>query len=57
MAITMFALPTAFAQSKTTFYPIVDVIPNPCGLNQQVLVNYGAINYLNAENDGWNCTI
>jgi outer membrane protein assembly factor BamB len=57
LSTTLFGLPNAFAQSMTTLYPIIDVIPNPCGLNQQVLVNYGAINYLNAENDGWNCTI
>jgi outer membrane protein assembly factor BamB len=57
MAITMFALPNAFAQSTIKSYPLIDVIPNPCGVNQQVLVNYGAINYLNAENDGWNVTV
>jgi outer membrane protein assembly factor BamB len=57
MAITMFALPNAFAQSTSLVYPLIDVIPNPCGVGQRVLVNYGAINYLNAENDGWNVTV
>lgn len=57
VTITMFALPNAFAQSAIQSYPIIDVVPNPCGLNQQVLVNYGALNYLNSENDGWNVTI
>jgi len=57
MAITIFALPNAFAQNTVTSYPFIDAIPNPCGVNQQVLINYGAINYLNGENDGWNVTI
>jgi len=57
MAITMLALPNAFAQNTVTSYPFIDAIPNPCGVNQQVLINYGAINYLNGENDGWNVTI
>jgi len=59
MAITMFALPAANAQAASTVtpYPFVDVVPNPCGINQQVLINYGALNYLTSENDGWNVTI
>jgi outer membrane protein assembly factor BamB len=59
MAITMFALPNAFAQAASTIlpYPIIDAIPNPCGVNQQVLINYGNLEYLNAEGDGWNVTI
>ncbi len=57
MVLTMFALPNAFAQSTIKSYPLMSVIPNPCGINQQVLINYGAINYLNSENDGWNVTI
>jgi outer membrane protein assembly factor BamB len=57
MAITMFALPNAFAQNTVNTYPFIDAIPNPAGVGKQVLINYGAINYLNAENDGWNVTI
>ncbi|HLN44445.1 MAG TPA: PQQ-binding-like beta-propeller repeat protein [Candidatus Sulfotelmatobacter sp.] len=57
MTITMLALPNVNAQSTIKSYPLIDVIPNPCGINQRVLVNYGAINYLNAEDDGWNVTI
>jgi len=57
MAITLFALPTANAQSTSKIYPLIDVVPNPAGIGQKVLINYGAINYLNAEYDGWNVTV
>jgi len=57
IAITLFALPNANAQSSIRSYPFVDAIPNPVGIGQRVLINYGALNYLNSENDGWNVTI
>src|SRR5512137_2274528 len=57
MAITLLALPTANAQTPNKTYPFIDVIPNPAGINTRVLINYGALNFLYAENDGWNVTI
>ena len=57
MAITLLALPTANAQTSIKSYPFIDVVPNPAGINQRVLINYGALNFLQAENDGWNVTI
>ena len=52
-------LPHAGAQTTSTAvaYPLLDAVPNPCGVNQPLLINYGAINYLNTEKDGWNVTI
>ena len=57
IAISMFALPNAKAQSSIKSYPLIDVVPNHCGVGQRVLINYGAINYLTTEADGWNVTI
>ncbi|HLN45608.1 MAG TPA: hypothetical protein VK209_07865, partial [Candidatus Sulfotelmatobacter sp.] len=57
MTITMLALPTVNAQSTIKSYPFIDAVPNPAGVGQTVLINYGALNFLQAENDGWNVTI
>ncbi|HLN45097.1 MAG TPA: hypothetical protein VK209_05265, partial [Candidatus Sulfotelmatobacter sp.] len=57
MTITMLALPAANAQSTIKSYPFIDAVPNPAGVGQTVLINYGALNFLQAENDGWNVTI
>ena len=50
-------LPTVSAQSTGKAYPFIDVIPNPTGVNQGVLINTGALNFLNTAEDGWNVTI
>jgi outer membrane protein assembly factor BamB len=54
--ISMIALPgTANAANIT--YPFVDAIPNPVGVNQRALINFGLLNYLNVDGDGWNVTL
>jgi hypothetical protein len=57
IALTLFALPLANAQTTNKTYPFIDAIPNPAGVGQTVLLNYGALNFLYAENDGWNVTV
>jgi len=57
IALTLFALPLANAQATNKTYPFIDAIPNPVGVGQTVLLNYGALNFLNAENDGWNVSV
>ncbi|MDR2203823.1 MAG: PQQ-binding-like beta-propeller repeat protein, partial [Nitrososphaerota archaeon] len=58
-AVSMFALPNADAQewTKVTPWPFVDALPNPAGVDQSVLINWGLINYLNSVEDGWNVTL
>jgi hypothetical protein len=36
---------------------LIDALPNPVGRNQKTLINFGLINYLNTESDGWNITV
>ncbi len=57
MTITMIALPNVHAASTGKAYPFIDAVPNPVGVNQWTLINMGALNFLNAENDGWNVTV
>src|SRR3990170_1958040 len=57
IAVTLLALPNVNAQSTNKTYPFIDAIPNPAGVNQAVLLNFGALNFLNAEYDGWNVTV
>jgi hypothetical protein len=57
IAVPFFALPTANAQSTRITYPLIEALPNPVGVNQNVLINYGLINYLNTAADGWNLTV
>ena len=41
-AVSMIALPnTVTAADEITTYPFVDAIPNPVGVNQSVLINFG----------------
>jgi outer membrane protein assembly factor BamB len=57
-AISMFAMAgisNAQAAEKPTF-PFIDTIPKTVGVNQKVLVNYGLLNFLYADGDGWNVT-
>jgi hypothetical protein len=57
IAIPLFAVPNANAATTIKTYPLIDAIPNPVGVNQKTLINFGLINYLNSENDGWNITV
>jgi outer membrane protein assembly factor BamB len=45
------------AASTGKAYPFIEAIPNPVGKGQLTLLNIGALNFLNLENDGWNVTI
>jgi len=59
MAISLFALPN-FATAATTAaktYPFVEAIPNPVGVGQRTLINFGLLNYLQEDGDGWNMTL
>ena len=48
---------TANAQRTYTTQPLIEAIPNPVGVNQITLINFGLLNYLNIEGDGWNVTV
>ncbi len=59
MAISILALPN-FASAATTgvtTYPFVEAIPNPVGVGQRTLINFGLLNYLMTDGDGWNVTL
>jgi hypothetical protein len=59
-AASMFALPNiASAQSdrQIVTFPFVDAVPQPAGVGQNVLVNFGLLNYLGLDGDGWNVTL
>ncbi len=59
--ISMVALPgftnAAVSQTPIVTYPFVDAIPNPVGVGQRCLINFGLLNYLGADGDGWNVTL
>jgi hypothetical protein len=55
MAVSLFALPTAFAQtgdSKKT-YAYIGAIPNPAGVGQEVLLHVGITHELASVEMGW----
>ncbi|XHH09685.1 MAG: PQQ-binding-like beta-propeller repeat protein [Candidatus Bathyarchaeia archaeon] len=54
--VSMISLP-GFVNAANTTYPFVDAIPNPVGVGQKVLVNFGLLNYLQLDGDGWNVTL
>ncbi|MCL1976639.1 MAG: PQQ-binding-like beta-propeller repeat protein, partial [Candidatus Bathyarchaeota archaeon] len=55
---SMFALPGIInAQTEITTFPFVDVAPRTVGVGQRVLVNFGLLNYLFIDGDGWNVTL
>ncbi len=58
IATSIIALPnpTAAATGAKT-YPFVEAVPNPVGVNQRTLINFGLLNYLNIDGDGWNVTL
>ncbi|MCL1977902.1 MAG: PQQ-binding-like beta-propeller repeat protein [Candidatus Bathyarchaeota archaeon] len=59
-AVSMFALP-GITNAQTTrdipTFPFVDAIPRPAGVGQSVLINFGLLNYLAMDGDGWNITL
>ncbi|MCL2135788.1 MAG: PQQ-binding-like beta-propeller repeat protein, partial [Candidatus Bathyarchaeota archaeon] len=57
--MSMFTIQNTNAQTwtKVVAWPFVDALPNPAGVGQPVLINWGLINYLNNVNDGWNVTL
>ncbi|MCL2287605.1 MAG: PQQ-binding-like beta-propeller repeat protein, partial [Candidatus Bathyarchaeota archaeon] len=58
-AISMFAtagIAIAQTNEKPTF-PFVDAIPKTVGVGQKTLINYGLLNFLFADGDGWNVTV
>ncbi len=59
MLLAMFALPN-FSRGQTTTaktYPFIEAIPNPVGVNQRTLINFGLLNFLVTADDGWNVTL
>jgi len=58
-AASMIAVPNAAAQTKTPTWPFVDALPNPAGVGQPVLINWGLLNYIPGSNlnDGFNITM
>ncbi|MGD6934858.1 MAG: PQQ-binding-like beta-propeller repeat protein [Candidatus Bathyarchaeia archaeon] len=58
IATSIIALPnpTAAATGAKT-YPFVEAVPNPVGVNQRTLINFGLLNYLMVDGDGWNVTL
>ncbi|MEM4733300.1 MAG: PQQ-binding-like beta-propeller repeat protein [Candidatus Bathyarchaeia archaeon] len=54
MAVSLFALP-AIAQPgvKLKTYPLLDAIPNPVGVGQQVLIRFGILQQLPTVNDAY----
>jgi hypothetical protein len=57
--VPMFAIPI---KAQTTYptnatYPFVDCIPNTVGVNQRTLINFGLLNFLNIDGDGWNVSV
>ncbi len=57
MTIGILAPTFANAQTKYTTYPFVDAIPNPVGVGQRTLINFGLLNFLAVDGDGWNVTL
>jgi len=55
--VSMLAVPDANAQSERKTFPFVDALPNPAGVGQPVLINWGLVNQLYANADGWNITL
>jgi len=55
MAISLFALPIANAQAPPTFktYAFIGAMPNPVGVNQEVLIHIGITKELASALYGW----
>jgi hypothetical protein len=59
MALSMIAIPNSANAQETDkkTYPFVEAIPNPVGVNQRTLINFGLLNFLAIDGDGWNVTL
>ncbi|PVX23668.1 MAG: hypothetical protein CW691_09980, partial [Candidatus Bathyarchaeum sp.] len=57
LSAVLVAIPAVSAQSTSKLYPFIDAIPNPSGVNQPVLLNTGALNFLMSAEEGWNVSI
>ena len=56
-AISMIAVPSASAQTERKTFPFVDAVPKTVGVGQASLINFGLLNQLNTDGDGWNVTL
>lgn len=58
IATSIIALPNpSAAATGAKTYPFVEAVPNPVGVNQRTLINFGLINFLMTDGDGWNVTL
>ena len=54
MAISLLAFPgNESTTAQVTMYPYIGVLPNPVGVNQEVLLHIGVTTQLNDQADGW----
>jgi outer membrane protein assembly factor BamB/F0F1-type ATP synthase membrane subunit c/vacuolar-type H+-ATPase subunit K len=59
MTLTIVGIPNIANAQETDVktYPFVEAIPNPVGVNQYTLINFGLLNFLAIDGDGWNVTL
>ncbi|MDR2700343.1 MAG: PQQ-binding-like beta-propeller repeat protein [Nitrososphaerota archaeon] len=55
--ITTTGIANAQTEREFTTFPFVDTVPRTAGVGQAVLVNFGLLNYLAVDGDGWNVTV
>ncbi len=53
MAVSLVALPSANAQATVKTYPYIGAMPNPVGVNQEVLLHVGITKELFSAEMGW----
>jgi len=53
IAVSLFALPAANAQSTVETYPYIGAVPNPVGVGQEVLLHVGITKELYSAEMGW----
>lgn len=53
MSATLVVLPTAFAQSTWPSFPVLSLIPDEAGVNQEVLLSYGITRQTAWPQSGW----
>src|SRR4030043_465620 len=53
MAISLVALPTVNPQATRKSYPFIGALPNPAGVNQEVLLHVGITHQLSSTLYGW----
>jgi hypothetical protein len=55
MAISLLAMPgeQTSVTGQTATYPYIGVLPNPIGVNQEVLLHIGITTQLNSQDEGW----